>query len=68
MNNPLVKLLLFGLLLMLVFAPFGGLAPLMLLLFGFGTCWIIWSLMQAFWSLQERREPESELESSKGES
>lgn len=66
MNHPLVKLLLFGLLLMLVFAPLGGLAPLMLMLLGFGTCWIIWTLIQAFLSLEG--DQKAELESSRGES
>lgn len=36
MNNPLIKLLLIGLLMMLLVAPFAGLAPLMLLLLGLG--------------------------------
>lgn len=65
MNNPLVKLLLFGLLLMLVFAPFGGLAPLTLILLGFATCWIIGTLIQAFFSLEG--DQKAELESSRGE-
>lgn len=48
MNNLLVNLVLFGLLLILVIAPFAGVAPLMLVLLGFAVCSIIWSLVQAF--------------------
>ncbi|HEY9812401.1 MAG TPA: hypothetical protein V6D31_02520 [Candidatus Sericytochromatia bacterium] len=50
MNNPLVKLVLMGLLLMTVIAPFAGLAPLMLILVGFGVCWSLWTLVQAFFT------------------
>ena len=48
MNNSLIKIVLFGLLLMLVVAPFAGIAPLMLLLLGFGLVGTITSLIQAF--------------------
>jgi len=50
MNNPLVKLVVMGLLLMTVIAPFAGLAPLMLILVGFGVCWSLWTLVQAFFT------------------
>lgn len=50
MNNRLGKTVIFGLLLMLLFAPFAGFAPLMLILLGFGIYWMIGSLIQAFFS------------------
>jgi hypothetical protein len=46
MNNLLIKLVLFGLLLMLVIAPFAGVAPIMLILLGFGIVWIAGSFIQ----------------------
>lgn len=55
MNNLIVQFALFGLLLMLVLAPFGGLAPLMILLLGFGICWMLWSLVQAFFTADVTR-------------
>jgi predicted lipid-binding transport protein (Tim44 family) len=48
MNNSLIKIVLFGLLLMLVIAPFAGVAPLMLILLGLGLVSTIGSLVQAF--------------------
>jgi hypothetical protein len=50
MNNRLGKIVIFGLLLMLLFAPFAGFAPLMLILLAFGVYWMIGSLIQAFFS------------------
>jgi hypothetical protein len=50
MNNSLGKIVIFGLLLMLLFAPFAGFAPLMLILLAFGVYWMIGSLVQAFFS------------------
>lgn len=50
MNNRLGKTVIFGLLLMLLFAPFAGFAPLMIILLGFGIYWMIGSLVQAFFS------------------
>lgn len=50
MNNLLVRFVLIGLLLMLVTAPFGGLAPLMIFLVGLAVCWGFWSLVQAFFT------------------
>jgi hypothetical protein len=50
MNNRLGKIVIFGLLLMLLFAPFAGFAPLMLILLAFGVYWMIGSLVQAFFS------------------
>lgn len=50
MNNRLGKIVIFSLLLMLLFAPFAGVAPLMLILFAFGIYWMIGSLIQAFFT------------------
>lgn len=50
MKNSLVRIALFGLLLMLLFAPFAGFAPLMLMVLAFGVYWIVGSLIQAFLS------------------
>jgi hypothetical protein len=50
MNNRIGKIVIFGLLLMLLFAPFAGFAPLMLILLAFGVYWMIGSLVQAFFS------------------
>lgn len=56
MNNPLIKLLLIGLLMLMLVAPFAGLAPLMLLLLGLGVCWFIWSLVEAFFTADIEKE------------
>ena len=67
MNNPLVKLVLMGLLLMTVIAPFAGLAPLMLILVGFGVCWSLWTLVQAFFTADvEGDDNKAGFESSRG--
>jgi putative methionine-R-sulfoxide reductase with GAF domain len=67
MNNPVVKLVLMGLLLMTVIAPFAGLAPLMLILVGFGVCWSLWTLVQAFFTADvEGDDNKAGLESSRG--
>ncbi|HEY9726913.1 MAG TPA: hypothetical protein V6D50_10745 [Chroococcales cyanobacterium] len=68
MNNPLVKAGLIGLLLMMIITPFAGLAPLMLIVFGFGVSWFVWSLVQAFFTAADIEELDnnSELESSEG--
>jgi Na+-transporting methylmalonyl-CoA/oxaloacetate decarboxylase gamma subunit len=50
MKNSFEKIIVFGLLLMLLFAPFAGFAPLMLILLAFGVYWMIGSLIQAFFS------------------
>ncbi|AFZ17467.1 hypothetical protein [Allocoleopsis franciscana] len=50
MNNRLGKIVIFGLLLMLLFAPFAGFAPLMLILLAFGIYWMVGSLVEAFFS------------------
>ena len=55
MNNPLLRTVLIGLLLMMVIAPFAGLAPVMLILLGFGVCWWLWSLVQAFFTPDKMR-------------
>ncbi|HEY9609187.1 hypothetical protein [Allocoleopsis sp.] len=47
-----MRVVLFSLLLMLVIAPFAGVAPLMLVLLGFGLYWIIASLVQAFFTAE----------------
>ena len=68
MNNPLVKLVLVGLLLMMVVAPFAGLAPLMLILVGLGICWALASLVQAFFTADvEENDKKAGFESSRGE-
>jgi len=66
MNNPLIRLILIGLLLITVVAPFAGLAPLMLFLLGLGVCWFFWSLVEAFFKADVERK-DTEFKSSKGE-
>jgi hypothetical protein len=67
MNNPLVKFVLIALLLMMVTAPFAGLAPLMLIVFGFGVFWAIGSLVQAFFTADvEQDDDKAGFESSRG--
>lgn len=69
MNNPLVRLVLVALLLLLVVAPFAGLAPLMLILLGLGILWSFWSLVQAFFTADvEGDNNKAEFKSAKGES
>lgn len=69
MNTPLVRLLLIGLLLLMVVAPFAALAPLTLVLLGFGVCWFIGSLVQAFLTADvEREDEEGSFRSSQGKS
>lgn len=48
MTQPIITLLLFGLLLMAVLSPFGALSALMLVVLGTGLLWTLWSLFQAF--------------------
>ncbi len=68
MNTHLMKLVLIGLLLMTVMAPFAGLAPFMLILLGFGIFWFFGSLVQAFFTADVERDKEkSGFESSRGE-
>lgn len=68
MNTHLLKLVLIGLLLMTVMAPFAGLAPFMLILLGFGLCWCFGSWVQAFFTADVERDKEkSGFESSRGE-
>lgn len=50
MNNSLLRIVLFGFLLMLVITPFAGVAPLMLILLGLGIIGTIGSLIQAFFT------------------
>ncbi len=59
-NNLLIKIVLFSLLMMLIIAPFAGIAPLMLILLGFGLFWIIGSLVQAFFTADAEGEESSQ--------
>lgn len=59
MNNPLIRILLIGLLMLTIVAPFAGLAPLMLLLLGLGVWWFIWSLVEAFFTGDVERKRQS---------
>jgi putative methionine-R-sulfoxide reductase with GAF domain len=69
MNNPLVKIVLMGLLLMMVTAPFAGLAPFLLILLGLGVCWTVWSLVEAFFTADVEDDNEKAgFESSRGKS
>lgn len=69
MNNTLVKLVLMGLVLMMVTAPFAGLAPVMLILWGLGVCSIAWSLVEAFFTADVKEDSEeARFESSRGKS
>ena len=56
MNNPLVRLVVIGMLLMMLVAPFSGLAPLMLLLLGLGIFWAFSSLVEAFLTADVERD------------
>jgi hypothetical protein len=69
MNNPLVRVVLIGLLLMMLIAPFAGLAPLMLVVFGFGVFWSLGLLVKAFLTGGvEQEHNKATFESSKGKS
>lgn len=46
MNNTWTKIIIFGLILMLVLAPFAGLAPLLLLLLVAAVASAFWSVLQ----------------------
>ncbi|MBO0350431.1 hypothetical protein J0895_15270 [Phormidium pseudopriestleyi FRX01] len=48
MNQPIITLLIFGLLLIAVLSPFGALSALMLVVLGTGLLWTLWSLFLAF--------------------
>lgn len=48
MNRPLLTILLFGLLLITLLAPFSGLALLMVVLFVSAFLWTTWTLLQVF--------------------
>ncbi|HEY9670540.1 MAG TPA: hypothetical protein V6D11_03790 [Waterburya sp.] len=52
MNNVLVKLILFSVLLIMIIAPFAGIAPLMLVLVGLAIASMLWSLVQAFFTTE----------------
>lgn len=68
MKNLLIKLVLFGLLLMLIVAPFAGVAPLMIVILAFATCWIVGSLIQAFFTTDVAQEDnKAGFEPSRGE-
>lgn len=67
MNNLLVRLVLIGLLLMLVIAPFASIAPLMLITLGLGIGWFFWTLVQAFFTADvENDEKKVSFESPNG--
>lgn len=66
MNSPWVKILLIGLLLMMVTAPFAGLAPLMLILLVLGVFWAVGSLAETLFTAQAKDDSAS-FESGKGE-
>lgn len=53
MNQLLIKLLPIAFLFLLILAPFAGLAPIMLLLFGYAVYWTLLTLVQAFLSNPE---------------
>jgi hypothetical protein len=68
MKTPIVELVLIGLLLMTVISPFAGLAPLMIILFGYGIFWMLWSLIQAFFTADlEGDDDQARFKSSRGE-
>lgn len=46
MNNALMMILLLGLLMILLTAPFSGLALLMIVLFGSAFLWTAWTLVR----------------------
>ena len=48
MNKNLVKVILLGLIILAVLAPFAGLAPLLLVLLVAAVGSAVWSLVQAF--------------------
>ena len=48
MRNPLLMILLLGLILISLVAPFSGLALLMVVLFVSAFLWTTWTLIQAF--------------------
>ena len=48
MSKPLLTILLLGLLLITLLAPFSGLALLMVVLFVSAFLWTTWTLIQAF--------------------
>ncbi|MGB7442473.1 MAG: hypothetical protein WA919_15525 [Coleofasciculaceae cyanobacterium] len=66
MNSPWVKLVLIGLLLMMVTAPFAGLAPLMLILLVLGVFWALGSIAEILFTAPKKDEQAS-FESGKGE-
>ncbi|MBZ8180373.1 hypothetical protein [Oscillatoria salina] len=46
MNNPILTIILITFLLLLVLAPFAGLAPLLLMVLILGVGWAVWLLLQ----------------------
>lgn len=59
MKNTWVKIVLMGLLLFVVIAPFAGLAPLMLFLVVYGIGSILWSLLRTLVLGETDRENET---------
>ncbi|MBE9227405.1 hypothetical protein IQ264_18415 [Phormidium sp. LEGE 05292] len=47
MNNPLVRIVLFALLLLFLVYPFGALSGIMLLLIGAAFLWTVWGIVEA---------------------
>jgi hypothetical protein len=67
MKNTLLKIILMGLLLLTVVAPFAGLVPLMLFLVTFGVVSLFWSLLRTLLLGDvEQERPQTNVESSKG--
>ncbi|MFB2938721.1 hypothetical protein ACE1B6_26010 [Aerosakkonemataceae cyanobacterium BLCC-F154] len=47
MNNPLIRIVLFALLLLFLIYPFGALSGVMLLLIGAVFLWTVWGIVEA---------------------
>lgn len=47
MNNPLIRIVLFALLLLFLIYPFGALSGVMLLLIGGVFLWTVWGIVEA---------------------
>lgn len=56
MNRILSRLLIVGVLILIILAPFSGLAPLMLFLLIAGVVWSLGTIFQSFFSSQESNE------------
>ncbi|MFB2880184.1 hypothetical protein [Floridanema aerugineum] len=47
MNNPLIRIVLFALLLLFLIYPFGALSGIMLFLIGAAFLWTVWGIVEA---------------------